>query len=341
MSFFKWSKTANNNATADPSINWAEGQAPSTVNDSARALMAAAAKYRDDVAGSLVLGGGTTNYTLATNQSFNSLAAMDGAFLTFRMPSTCAGSPTLNVDGLGAKALTFDNSTPLAAGDLKAGRVYSIVYVNSTANFAVIGAGPGSLDAPTGTKLVMVGSVAPAGWTVDTTHNDKALRLRSSATAGSGGSVLFSTLFGRTTTDAVTLAQPNLPNVSLSTSGSVSGSFSGSVSGSCSGSVTGTVTPKIGGIGAAAVQSGAGSTGTQSGVNFTVFNTGAFQGLDTVSLDGGAISGGSISGSCSGPISGSSSGTTSSINGGVGQTTFSPAIDCRVQYAECFIGVKS
>jgi len=41
MSFWKWSRTAANNATADGSINWAEGQAPSTVNDSARAMMAA------------------------------------------------------------------------------------------------------------------------------------------------------------------------------------------------------------------------------------------------------------------------------------------------------------
>src|SRR5215813_6172728 len=46
MSFWKWSRTAANNATADGSINWAEGQAPSTVNDSARAMMAAASNER-------------------------------------------------------------------------------------------------------------------------------------------------------------------------------------------------------------------------------------------------------------------------------------------------------
>lgn len=43
MSISQWSTTAANNATADPSINWKEGQAPSTVNDSARAMMAALA----------------------------------------------------------------------------------------------------------------------------------------------------------------------------------------------------------------------------------------------------------------------------------------------------------
>lgn len=43
MALYQWSTTAANNATADPSINWQEGQAPSTVNDSARAMMAAIA----------------------------------------------------------------------------------------------------------------------------------------------------------------------------------------------------------------------------------------------------------------------------------------------------------
>jgi hypothetical protein len=57
MSFWKWSRTAANNATADGSINWAEGQAPSTVNDSARAMMAAASKYRDDVGGAIATAG--------------------------------------------------------------------------------------------------------------------------------------------------------------------------------------------------------------------------------------------------------------------------------------------
>lgn len=44
-----WSETAADNATADATINWAEGQAPSTVNNSARAEMAAVAtQYRVD-----------------------------------------------------------------------------------------------------------------------------------------------------------------------------------------------------------------------------------------------------------------------------------------------------
>jgi hypothetical protein len=48
MALWQWSTTAANNATADPSINWQEGQAPSTVNDSARAMMAAIAAWFAD-----------------------------------------------------------------------------------------------------------------------------------------------------------------------------------------------------------------------------------------------------------------------------------------------------
>jgi hypothetical protein len=79
MSFWKWSRTAANNATADGSINWAEGQAPSTASDSARAMMAAASKYRDDVAGAIATAGTGTAYTLSAYQVFDTLARRDFA----------------------------------------------------------------------------------------------------------------------------------------------------------------------------------------------------------------------------------------------------------------------
>src|SRR5258705_2244137 len=81
---YKWSQTAATNANSD-SFTWAEGQAPSTVNDSARGMMAAIAKYRDDVSGGLVTGGISTAYTITSNQVFTSLALMDKAELSFRM----------------------------------------------------------------------------------------------------------------------------------------------------------------------------------------------------------------------------------------------------------------
>jgi hypothetical protein len=161
MSFFKWSKTANNNATADPSINWAEGQAPSTVNDSARALMAAAAKYRDDVAGIITTGGTSTIYTLTSNQQFDSLANMDGKLIGFVPHVTNAAGIQLNVDGLGAKSITVTNAIPLEAGVLIAGTPYAAVYNNAQQQWRLFGFSPSEYDIPLAAGLPYFGTSAP------------------------------------------------------------------------------------------------------------------------------------------------------------------------------------
>lgn len=158
MTFFKWSKTAATNATADATINWAEGQAPSSVNDSARAMMAAAAKYRDDISGTITTGGTSTAYTVTSNQVFNSLANMSGKTVSFIPHVTNGSTVTLNVDGLGAKPLRSAPSTELVAGTLLAGVPYTAVYNNSTVEwillnlygqvFSTILAADGSVSAP-------------------------------------------------------------------------------------------------------------------------------------------------------------------------------------------------
>ena len=52
---------------------------------------------------------------------------------------------------------------------------------------------------PAGTRMLFAQSAAPTGWTKDTTHNNKALRVVS-GTAGTGGSLAFTTAFGNRTT---------------------------------------------------------------------------------------------------------------------------------------------
>ncbi len=61
-----------------------------------------------------------------------------------------------------------------------------------------------------GTAMLFIQTAAPTGWTKSTTHNDKALRIVNGP-AGSGGSVAFSTVFGRTATDGFTLNGNHLP----------------------------------------------------------------------------------------------------------------------------------
>src|SRR5215813_5149086 len=98
MAFWNWSKTAAANATADPTINWAEGQAPSSINDSARAMMAATAKYRDDIAGAIVTSGSSTAYTVSSYEVFDTFAHLNGQMIAFTAHTTNGATVTLNVD---------------------------------------------------------------------------------------------------------------------------------------------------------------------------------------------------------------------------------------------------
>src|SRR6266567_511767 len=167
MPVFVWSQTAATNSTADATINWAEGQAPSSVNDSARAMMAAVAKYRDDNSGNGVLTSGTsTAYTLTTNSVFSSLAAMDGMAINIAPHATCGASPTINVDTLGAKAIKYFDAegtvTALPAGALIKSSRYRLFYINGSNTWVVdFGGIPTSMAVPIGAILPYAGSTAP------------------------------------------------------------------------------------------------------------------------------------------------------------------------------------
>ena len=130
-----WSQTAANNASADSTVNFAEGQAPSTVNDSARALMASVAKYRDDIAGATTTGGGGSVYTLSTYQQFQSLAEMNGQIVAFTASFTNTGACALNVDGLGNKTIQLSPGVDLPAGTLVSGVPYVALYNASAGIF--------------------------------------------------------------------------------------------------------------------------------------------------------------------------------------------------------------
>jgi hypothetical protein len=137
MTVFKWSTTAATNDDVDSTINWQEGQSPGSVNGSARAMMAALAKFRDDAAGNLVTAGSSTVYTLTTNQVFTALT--DGIAVTARMDETSGAAPTLNVDGLGAKSIASVYGTAIPTGYLLGGGVYTFVYDSTDDKWIVHG----------------------------------------------------------------------------------------------------------------------------------------------------------------------------------------------------------
>lgn len=131
--FWQWSKTASLNAGSDPSINFAEGMSPSAVNDSARALMARAAEYRDDISGLLVTAGSSTAFTVTTNQGLNA-TPNDGQLLSVTMHATNGSSPTLRADGGTAYPIQSSPGAAVASGSLISGSPYSMKF--SVANSA-------------------------------------------------------------------------------------------------------------------------------------------------------------------------------------------------------------
>lgn len=161
MTFYKWSQIAAADATADASINWQEGQAPSSINDSARAMMAAMAKYRDDIAGAIVTGGTSTAYTVSSYQVFDTLAHLHGQTIAFTPHVTNGTTVTLNVDGLGAKPLRSAPAAELLAGMLIQGTPYACTYSNSDAAFYLRDFHVSPYGIPLGSSIDYWGSSAP------------------------------------------------------------------------------------------------------------------------------------------------------------------------------------
>jgi microcystin-dependent protein len=154
-----WSRTAATNATADSSINWAEGQAPSSVNDSARAMMARIAEWRDDLGG-ITTGGTSTAYTLTSNRVFASAAAMDKAIIGFIPHASNGDNPTLAVDGLIARQIRTATGLNVPAASLIAGTVYQVIYIHSSTEFILIN-GNAQFMVPLGAMLPFTGGSAP------------------------------------------------------------------------------------------------------------------------------------------------------------------------------------
>ena len=134
-----WSTTAATNSAADPAVNAAEGMAPSALNDSMRAMMASVAKWRDDRHG-ITTGGTATAYTVTTNSTFATTAAMSGYVFTIIPNATnTSATTTLAVDGLTAYQLNQSTGVGAPAGSLIIGTPYQIKYVHATTEFIVFG----------------------------------------------------------------------------------------------------------------------------------------------------------------------------------------------------------
>jgi len=161
MPFWGWSKTAASNANSDPTVNWAEGMAPSAVNDSARAMAARLREWADDISSKTATGGTSTAYTVATNQVFDTLAHLNGELIAFVPHATCGATVTLNVDGLGAKPLRTSPGVEVPAGMLIQGTPYVAAYSNVDSAFYLRGFYQIPYTVPIGGLMPYLGSTAP------------------------------------------------------------------------------------------------------------------------------------------------------------------------------------
>lgn len=119
-----WSQTAASNNSSPPN-GWPEGMAPSAVNDAARELMAALAKWYAGLDASLVTTGSSNAYVLSTGSSHAALA--DIGLLAFRANHSNTGAATLAVDGLTAKAIR-SRGAAIASGAIVQDDIYLVSY---------------------------------------------------------------------------------------------------------------------------------------------------------------------------------------------------------------------
>lgn len=85
-----------------------------------------------------------------------------------------------------------------------------------------------AIDAfPSGTKMLFQQTAAPTGWTKDTTNDNKALRVVS-GTAGTGGSIAFTTAFGSQNVGDTALTTSQIPSHNHTFSDSATTSSAGS-----------------------------------------------------------------------------------------------------------------
>jgi len=133
-SLYDYSTTPASNATVG-SVNFAEGQNPSTVNDSMRQVMADLAAWLDTI-GPVKISSGTDTVTLTSGLSLSAYA--QGLILFFEAGGANTGAVTLNIDSVGAKAVVKRYNVALAAGDIVAGQIVGVAYEAGGDNFQLL-----------------------------------------------------------------------------------------------------------------------------------------------------------------------------------------------------------
>jgi hypothetical protein len=156
------------------------------------------------------------------------LGAAVAGYLTFSLSGVANGDTVTYAISDGSNSeigegVYTSSGTTLTRNVLKSTNSNAVISLSGAAEVFITPSHKHFFDQ--GTAVLFQQSSAPTGWTKQTTHNDKALRVVS-GTASSGGTNAFSTVFGRTATDAFTLSINEIPSHSHP-SPSLVGTFGG------------------------------------------------------------------------------------------------------------------
>lgn len=110
----------------------------------------------DKLTGAIVTGGSSNAYTLTTGQSLSALTA--GLAFRVRWNHANTNTATLNVDAIGAVAITKNGTTALASGDLPLNGYNTVIYDGT--QFRVIEQLPG-VDQPLDAQLTALAGLSP------------------------------------------------------------------------------------------------------------------------------------------------------------------------------------
>lgn len=148
-------------------------------------------------------------YGVDLDTQFDNIATMSATKSNKVVPSSANNVAYLSVSGdLVDAGFSFPNvNANITATDEELNLLDGVTITTQQINEAAF---------PAGTKMLFQQTAAPTGWTKDTTHDDKALRVVS-GTASNGGSIAFSTALGASAvTDNHTLLKAEVPATDIS-----------------------------------------------------------------------------------------------------------------------------
>lgn len=141
-----YDKAAGNNNSSAPD-GFPEAQAPSSVNNSSREVMAAIARIYADMNGSITSAGTADVQTITSNRTITSYATGLGFIFKAGATLTNTGAITLNLNSIGAKSIKKKGTTDLSAGDITAGQFAHVIYDGT--NFQLVGTFTSAADLKT------------------------------------------------------------------------------------------------------------------------------------------------------------------------------------------------